>query len=428
MTSSSSSPQPPNAPIFLEDINITHINGHHLAEPFMARVVLRLSPTIMPVIESDSFPIGILDQRLKMPFVVTVQDGCDVKVVRASLGFPGSGNGTVKGSLGLYKSPFIRIQSQVKISSVSFKTLNFPQFHGSTDTWTNSSRLGATKLMHGAFRIKIIEDSSFTENANLLNKVGGYSVTHTGLIERCDSETFSVKEAEHILRGLRAFLSFCRGVGCGLTLVKAAYPDGRETIMEWGTAHTAPWSSGRDTWLPTMVDGGDNLSQAFSGFWVLRKDPSWVNTLFRTIDWYLNSKGGPFHVGIILVQAALESLCYKIAGPKEKGSTGEYLSSSIKNCGICTTIPSSCESLAAFFKNRSHVGKDGPKAIAELRNDLVHAEKKYSENAEAEMDALRLGQWYIELILLKQFNYQGRYRNRLAAAEESPFEMVPWAK
>ena len=43
------------------------------------------------------------------------------------------------------------------------------------------------------------------------------------------------------------------------------------------------------------------------------------------------------------------------------------------------------------------------------------------------MDALRLGQWYIELILLKKFDYHGRYRNRLTIDGESPFEKVPWA-
>ena len=33
--------------------SLTHINDHRLAEPCSARVVLRLSPTIMPLIESD---------------------------------------------------------------------------------------------------------------------------------------------------------------------------------------------------------------------------------------------------------------------------------------------------------------------------------------------------------------------------------------
>ena len=428
MTKLNKSPQEPNAPIFLEDILITHINGHRLQEPCAARVVLRLSPTIMPLMESESFPIGILDDRMEMPFVVTVKNKCDVQVVHSSLRMPGSANGTARGSLGIYKSPFTVIRSDARISSISFSVLNFPKFFGQKDKWIDSKRLGATELVHNNLQISLTQAANLSEHEKHLNETDGYGVTHTGIIERCDRKTISVKEAEHILRGLRAFLSFARGAGCGLTLVKAAYPDGGQAFLEWGSSHTDPWRCGYDTWLPTITDGGENLSQAFSGFWTLCSHPSWKDVLFRTIDWYLNSKSGPFHVGIILIQAALESLCYKIVGPKKKGSTGEFLSKSIKKMGFCTSIPSSCRNLDVFFHNCSRVGGDGLKAITELRNDLVHAKKTYGDNAEAQIDALRLGQWYIELILLKQFDYHGRYRNRLAIAGETPFEEVPWAK
>ena len=428
MTKSDNSPEEPNSPIFLENVCITRINGHCLEEPCAARVVLRLSPTIVPLIESDSFPIGILDDRMEMPFVVTVKDSCDIQVVRSGLSIPGSANRTARGSLGIYKSPCTVIESDAEISSVSFSVLNFPKFYGQKDEWVDSRRLGATKLVYKNLQIRITEDRSLSENAKILNQTDGYAVTHSGVIERCDHDIFSVTEVEYILHGLRAFLSFARGAGCGLTLVKAAYPDGREAFVEWGSAHTDPWRCGHDTWLPKVTDGGENLSQAFSGFWELCNDPNWRDVLFRSIDWYLNSKNGPFHVGIILVQAALESLCQKMLGRKKKGSMGEFLSKSIKQIGLSTAIPNSCSNLNDFFRNHSSVNGDGLRAISELRNDLVHGKKTYDDNAEAQMEALRLGQWYIELILLKKLKYHGRYRNRLAMSGESPFERVPWAK
>ena len=49
MASPDSSLHEPNAPIFLENISITHINGHRLEEPCSARVILRLAPTMMPL-------------------------------------------------------------------------------------------------------------------------------------------------------------------------------------------------------------------------------------------------------------------------------------------------------------------------------------------------------------------------------------------
>lgn len=422
------SPQEPNAPIFLEDVCITHINGHRLQEPCMARVVLRLSPTTMPVIESERFPIGIIDSRMEMPFDITVKDRCDIKVVRSSLRMPDSANGTVSGSLVIYKSPYTVIQPDKKISSVSFSVLNFQKFHSHKAKWIDTRQFDTTDLVHKNLRITLTEDVSLSENAKILNQNDGYAVTHTGLIEHRDGSTFSIAEIEHILRGLRAFMSFSRGAGCGLTLVKATYPDGRETILEWGTSHTDPWKCGYDTWLPTIIDGGNNICNAFPGFWDLFDDPDWKDVLLRAIDWYLNSKSGPFHAGIILVQAALESLCCKIVGPKGRDPTGDFLSESVGQIRIRTAMPSSCRSLAKFFEKCSHIGGDGPKAIVELRNDLVHAKKNYDDNAEAQIDALRLGQWYIELILLKTIKYHGRYRNRLAIAGESPFEMVPWEK
>ena len=140
-----------------------------------------------------------------------------------------------------------------------------------------------------------------SENEKLLNQDDGYAVTHTGIIQRCDGEIFCVKEAEHILRGLRAFLSFARGSACGLTLVKAIDQYDREMVLEWGTTHTESWSQGRTSWswLPT-TDGGDSLSQLFSGFWRLYDNSDWRDTISNVIDWYLNSNNS---VGIILAQA-----------------------------------------------------------------------------------------------------------------------------
>ena len=424
----------PNDSIFLEDASITHINGHCLPKPCAVRVTLHLSPKIECRIHSDNLPKGIVNLQ-NSPFFVTLKNGCDIKVfLRYNLNdlFYSDSGETFKGFLSLYKSPCTVIPSNTRIQSVRFSILNFRQFFGRKDKWIEldgtNQRIGFIEMESDGWRFAIEAIPGLSEHLKILRRDNGYGVTHTGIIQRCDGETFCVKEVEHILRGLRAFLSFARGSACGLTLVKAVNQDGREMILEWGTTHTEPSSNGGSAWLP-MRDGGDSLSQLFPGFWKLCNDSDWKETLFTAIDWYLNSDSGPFHVGIILVQAALESLCHQIVRPKKKHEfTGEYLSKSIQQIGLCTTIPPSCSNLDILFKNCSYVGGDGPKAITKLRNDLVHAKKKYDRNAEAEMDALRLGQWYIELILLKEMDYHGRYRNRLTIAGESPFENVPWAK
>ena len=89
------------------------------------------------------------------------------------------------------------------------------------DRWQIFPFRGVAILEHENLRIEIMEDTMFSENRKLLNKDDGYFVTHAGVIQYCDGNPLSVAEAEHIIRGLRALLSFARGSACGITLVKA---------------------------------------------------------------------------------------------------------------------------------------------------------------------------------------------------------------
>lgn len=413
----------PNSPIDFEDVLISHINGRSLDQPITARVVLRFSPNIRTAMESKSVAIEILDHLEGMPITVTVKDKCDVQVFYSGSWFPRSNNSTLEGSLVLQHSPVTVIQRDCMIDSIDFSVLNFPKFYGGEDKWVDNELLGTTKLTSENMQVLLTQEPSLSKNEQCLRETNGYCVTHTGIINYSDGSKISVKEAEHILLGLRTFLSFARGAACGLTHVKASCANGTQTFFEWGTRHTDSWNQESDTWFRSVVEGGESLAQAFAGFWSLYKRHCWQHVL-RTIDYYINSKAGPFHVGIILIQAALELLCCSINGSKEERPMGEFLSKSIRKLGLCTSIPPSCNNLQKFFQDCSGVKNDGPKAIASLRNDLVHTTQNHQDNAVVQMEALQLGLWYIELILLKQFNYRGSYRNRLT----NTFELVPWVK
>lgn len=417
----------PNSPIVFEDVLISHINGHILEPPFTARVVLRFSPKIRTAMESKSVPIKILDYLNNMPITLTVKDKCDVQVFYWGSWFPKS-NSTLECSLVIQHSPLTVIQRDCMIDSIDFSVLNFPKFYGGVDKWVDNELLGSTELTSENMRVLLTQELNLSKNEKRLRETGGYCVTHTGIIKYSDSSKISVKEAEHILLGLRTFLSFARGAACGLTQVKASCANSSQTFFEWGTRHTDSWHQESDSWFRSVVEGGESLTQAFAGFWSLYKRHCWQYVLVRTIDYYINSKAGPFHFGIILIQAALELLCHSISGPNKERSMGEFLSKSIRKFGICTSIPPSCNNLQKFFHDCPRVKNDGPKAIASLRNDLVHTAQNLQDNAVVQMEALDLGLWYVELILLKQFNFRGSYRNRLANTTDSPFELVPWVK
>ena len=428
--------QKPNDSIFLEDISITHIESQWLPKPCSARVTLRLSPTIMCRIDSDNLPIWLIEFQDKT-FLVTLNNGRKVKVLLSynlnDFFYNSSSNETFKGFLVPYKCPCTVIQPDTQIRCVSFSVLNFQRFHSGDDKWMEVDGknlcLGFAEMKHDGWQVHITETPTFSETEKELNRDNGYAVTHTGLIKRSNGETFCVYETENILRRLRAFLSFARGSACGFTLVKAIAQDGKEIILEWGTTHIEPWNQGSDAWL-SIRDGGDSLSQLFPGFWDLYDDPDWRGTIGTVIDWYLNSNNSPFHIGVILAQAALESLSYKIVG-KQIEPKHKELRESLNIIGIDEKIPGSCNGLMKFSatvmqKKSQYIG-DGPEAIVEIRNDLVHSKKKYGHNTvEAQMDAQKLSRWYIEMILLKMFGYSGRYKNRLTVSGNDPYEYVPW--
>ena len=228
MMVSENPPSKPNDTIFLEDTSITHIDNQCLPTPCSVRVTLSLYPKIMCCIDSDNLPIWLVN-RQNSPFFVTLNNGCNIKVFLQRYDLNnllfGSSKDTFKGSLVPHKTPCTVIQTDAWIRSVSFSVLNFQKLYGQKNKWINLNN-------HGSWRIEITEDPTFSENERLLNQNDGYAVTHTGVIQRCDCETFCVEEAEHILRGLRAFLSFARGSACGLTLVKAVDQDDREMVLE----------------------------------------------------------------------------------------------------------------------------------------------------------------------------------------------------
>jgi hypothetical protein len=69
---------------------------------------------------------------------------------------------------------------------------------------------------------------------------------------------------------------------------------------------------------------------------------------------------------------------------------------------------------------------DGPKALAAVRNLLVHPSK---QKQLPYYDAWRLAKWYTELVLLKLVGFTGEYSDRTRAQRwVGAVDPVPWAR
>jgi hypothetical protein len=75
---------------------------------------------------------------------------------------------------------------------------------------------------------------------------------------------------------------------------------------------------------------------------------------------------------------------------------------------------------------------DCPAALTAIRNAIIHPTAKNRKKIakqppEAIYETWLLGLWALELCMLRLFNYNGKYCNRITAKCESDREQVPWA-
>ena len=202
------------------------------------------------------------------------------------------------------------VLANTAIRRVDFGILNFRGFNGDGDKYVTrrgaSHRLGSTEVRYRGFGLKITEHLSQWNETKRWKSTNGYAVTHDGVLQRSDRKSYSVAEAEEILRRLRAFLSFLRGAACGLAPVRAVVADGRKTVFRWGTTNVDTGRLGDDTWL-LPVDGGAVIAGLLPEFDRLCDDPNWGEGLFAVVDWYINANNSAAHVALVLAQAALEA-------------------------------------------------------------------------------------------------------------------------
>lgn len=405
-----------NRPIFLEETWITDIEGQSVRTP--VRVILRLLPQPKLIVEYDDFP-EVRSHIRKEECHISFENGGkgDMYVFRSRMAEK------IEGAFSPVRQPCTILDKGRPLQSVQFSILNFPEFIGKENQYIEVNGkmqlCGIARLEAASWLITITATSNLSENLNILRKDSGYALTHTGLIERSDGGTFSVEDVEKLFSGLRLFLSFARGASCGLTYIEGKDQSGERSWVKWGSSYTAPWR-----YVNSCADGirtrADILSEAFPGFWRLSQQQAGVlnQPINLALYWYLcSNESNTLEPGIILTQAALERLAHEIAGKKVKADvTGVWIGKALKVANIDPKIPGSCQALEAL-RRRENV-TDGAEMLTRIRNDLVHAQMKMNVSMEAYTEARNLGQWYIELLLLKLFNYSGSYTNRLTRQSE----------
>ena len=393
-----------------------------------ARVVQHMKPNPRVVIQISDFPWSyelFRDNSLPSapkhvltapafsegPSEVQLENGTIVKVVPVSLIF-----GKREFELHLRQNPCIVLNSNDLIHELQFDVLNF-----TSDVLNWPVILGAQD-----WELRIVPVEHRSQLVEKLRDTSGYAVTHKGTLKRRDDEGFEFDEVQPVFDGFDVFLSFLSGSASAISNASGVTKRGDVVWMCWGSRHVSAWERQRSC---MDVTTSHEVSVLFRGFMeVFQKTPEYTG---RIIALYVSSNGNnSADLSIILSQIALEMLA--IMSMDEEVSNeekiGNRIATLLQKRGIDCIVPESFCELRTLAKK--HGWQHGPHALVAIRNSLVHPDNKLGLiSINAYYEAKQLGLWYLELLLLKLFGYEGEYASRLEPVQmDGCTEMVPWAR
>lgn len=260
----------------------------------------------------------------------------------------------------------------------------------------------------------------------MLRNSAGFGITHKARLTRKDGRGFKVNEVQSFLDGVDAFMSFLCGSHCAITNVNGIEGNGNIVWQRWGPRHVSGWKRQRSFADITM---SHKISEIFSGFMECYLGKP--DHLSRIIALFVSSnEHDSVDISIMLTQIALEIFTAASADTpaSKKQKLGDRFADVLKCQGIDHSIPGWFDELNSLGKQ--HGWQHGPHALVAIRNSFVHPDSKLETvSMDAYYQAQQLGLWYLELLLLHSFGYEGEYASRLEPVQMAgETELVPWAK
>ncbi len=328
----------------------------------------------------------------------------------------------------------------VKLDHIVVHFINLKKFRGENISDGLTSYVGRADLEFAGWQVQVdkIVKQDFHKN---LKNARGYGVTHVGKISRNDKSEFSMEECEQIRDGLYHLCSFCSGSWAGPSMFVGNDESGKHVSHLWTVPRIIGFRDARN-WFGDLIEF--NMRDLFPGFMKKWTDVVWKKTVNSAIFWYVtaNSPNISIENGIVLNHIAFETLSwtYLVEETKKVSSNdvsdmkaAQRLRQLLAEMGIPLDVPPNFSRLAAFANSNEHC--DGPQAVSLLRNAYVHPSPRNQKRLDrvgidAKCEAWELSMYYLEMILLRIFDYNGQVSSRIAEAKYKGGEtrFVPWAE
>lgn len=326
--------------------------------------------------------------------------------------------------IGYIKPPVTFGDLDKNVEEVFFEIPNLRDFHGKAVKHGTTAYKNRIIFNNKEYKITLDKYINFMEMNHELKEKGGYSLLYTGKLESTKKRAITYNESENILESFSYFLNFING--------RRTSPVFRYGMMD----SKEQWKS----ISPYFVDSFkyviswpakfkiEGLSETWRQFSELWKSESDRNCIMTVLHWYVEANSNTAHIegSIVLIQNALELLFHWLIAEKKNyvnQSDADNISASVKigfllsNYNIKSTIPDELIDLKKFAKQNSIT--NGPDSFIRIRNCIVHPSKKKRKTLleiehKAKFDALNLGIWYVEVIILKHLKFKGAIQNRFA--------------
>jgi len=334
----------------------------------------------------------------------------------------------------------IILDAKNKVQSIIFHLFNFHDFmdYNKLIRIDNGGyRISETTLESSRYNITIQSLEETSDNIKVIQEKGISMLTQMGKIEKSDGTFISIQEYDELENMLVLFFSFTKGSWINPTC-PIGIDDNDQRSWYIFNAPKSEWKSLSSWFEPThnalTMSSMKKLFLLFSELW---EHENWQETLREVIYWFINANDGSRGVdtGIILAQTALERLSFEYVVNEKKliSSDGfKKIRASDKfkllfsSLGIPLEIPT--ELIPLTKEAKSHQWLDGPHALTEIRNSLIHPEhKKHAKfNIDIYIDAHKLSLWYLELSILAICGFDDVYSNRIknSIVEDVPYKSM----
>lgn len=326
---------------------------------------------------------------------------------------------------GYFPKPVVQGKCQ-DLSSLVFYLSNFPFFNISNtwgceeedeclEGWLDTLFEGQFVFQTGNWRIILATLPESGDFEQLLESKGGYILTHACKLERIDRSPFSVDNVRDLLEAFSYYLSFARGIWLAPMLLSGYDAKGEKVFEEWSDCRADTWHNNYSWFCPDSTE----LPKVFPGFMRKWQDEAWRELVKDSIRWYVESskQAGGVDGAIVLQQTALELLSWVVLVESKrtldqdgfkKLSAANKIRLLLSQLEIGLEIPDRLTDLIQLSNELNWA--DGPQAIAEIRNAIGHPNpnnrhKRNEASESARHKAWFLGRKYLEIVLLKLFNY-----------------------